>query len=445
MEKTSKKGPPLRAWIRDRMVFLAIIIFVFGAGAYIGSVQVFDHDSIWLHPVKEFSLLIAMIGVVSLGYELFIRELTFNEYKEALQEIVNPDAVRLGVNGIYKNRSELGQAVGFERLFKNVKKEVFIGGSSLLSISTGSRDLIREKVLNGINVKLLMMDPDSEVAQQIQSQQGQVKQTFINEIRTSILLLQKLQEEIEDQRQSSKGSMIIHTYDTIPSHSFISVDAQDSTGIIIADIGPYLGRNHQRPSMMVVSKKHGLYDHYRDLNDVMWKESKPLSLASEKPAGPKTKTQVFVSGPETEYYDRESESWASAPLCEVSDNWQGVKGSQWVWVRDKITLEEAKTGSQHKFRLNFDIPPGKAQTVNRAELFVRSDDTCHITVNDVSLKQEYGGAEYPQPFIINFDQYLQDGMNTVTFEVINYAMPNASNPEDNPSGLIYRLHLEMQE
>lgn len=172
MNKAPGKAPALKHWIRDRVVFLAITIFVVGASVYIAADMLFDHASIWLHPIKEFSLLISMIGVVSLGYELFLRELTFNEYKEALQEIVNPDAVRLGVRGIYKNRSELGSAFTFEKLFKDVKKEIFIGGSSLLSISTGSRDLLREKVLSGINVKMLIMDPNSEVVELITRQIG---------------------------------------------------------------------------------------------------------------------------------------------------------------------------------------------------------------------------------------------------------------------------------
>ena len=123
-----KSGVNIREWVRDRILFLAVGIFVIGAAAYISAGQVLDAHSIWLHPVREFALLISLIGVISLGYEVFLRELTFNEYKEALEEIVNPDAVRLGIHGFYKNRSELAQATSFESLFSNVKEEVFIGG-----------------------------------------------------------------------------------------------------------------------------------------------------------------------------------------------------------------------------------------------------------------------------------------------------------------------------
>ncbi|MEE9258641.1 MAG: hypothetical protein V3U37_03770, partial [Nitrospinaceae bacterium] len=163
MDKTNQKSIRMRTWIRDRVLFLAMMIFVTGAGLYMGAGKLIPHESIWLDPVKEFSLLMSMIGVVSLGYELFLRELTFNEYKAALEDIVNPHAVRLGIQGIYKDRSELGQAHTFQKLFKDVKHEIFIGGTSLLSISTGSRDLLKEKALSGINVKLLIIDPDSEI------------------------------------------------------------------------------------------------------------------------------------------------------------------------------------------------------------------------------------------------------------------------------------------
>jgi hypothetical protein len=444
MDKTNKKNLKARAWIRDRIIFLALLIFVAGAGLYISSGKLFAPDSIWLHPIKEFSLLISMIGVVSLGYELFLRELTFSEYKEALQDIVNPHAVRLGIQGIYKNRSEIGQAHTFQALFKEIKHEIFIGGTSLLSISTGSRNLLKEKVLSGTKVRLLVMDPESEIVEIITKQIGD-KATFKNEIKTSLLLLQSLQEEIAQADVPKKGTMTVHTYKTIPAHSFFSMDVNEQHGIIIADLGPYLGRNDQRPSMLLVNKKKGLYEHYRALNQALWQESIPLESEPQQLSGPKTKTQVFTSGKATQYYDVETDSWIKASLCELNGGWRGIQGSRWVWIRDQITLEEAKTGSQHQFRMQFDVPKNGAQSVKRAELYVRSDDTCHITVNDVSLKQEYGGAEYPNPFIIDFDQYLKEGTNTITFEVINYAKPDIESPEENPSGLIYRLHLEVPE
>ncbi len=445
MQKTSKGAPNIRQWVQDRIVFLAVVIFLIGGSAYISADKVFAPDSIWLHPVKEFCLLIALIGIVSLGYELFLRDLTFRQYKQALQEIVNPDAIRLGIQGIYKNRSELGQAESFEGLFKKVKREIFIGGSSLLSISTSSRELLREKVLGGVQVKLLLMDPDSPVVELI-TKQGKGKATFLNEIKTSLLLLQKLQNEIDmETGHPGKGQLIVHTYDIIPSHSFISVDAGDPSGMIVADIGPYLGRTTPRPSMVVINKKNGMYDYWQEMNNLMWNESKAALLKQAEPQAGKARTLVFTSGRETEFYDTSSENWRQASICEMAPTWRAIKGSQWIWVREHVTLEEAKTGSQNKFRVKFFLPLAKQVSVVRAELLLRSEDTCHITVNDVGLKQEYGGADYPDPFLVGIEKYIKPGENTVSFELICFAKPDAETPEDNPTGLIYRLHLEYRE
>ena len=443
MTKAVKSGGVnVRKWVRDRIVFLAMTIFVVGAGAYIGSEKVFDTHSIWLHPVREFSLLISLIGVISLGYEVFLRELTFNEYKEALEEIVNPDAVRLGIQGIYKNRSELAQATSFEDLFKNVKEEIFIGGSSLLSISTASRELIKEKVLSGIKIRLLLIDPNSPVVELI-TKQGGGKHTFLNEIKTSLLLLQKLHDEIQqDALPENKGKLIVHSYDNIPSHSFISIDPELSSGVIVADIGPYLGRSTPRPSMLVINKKKGMFDYWKEMNEVMWESSTSVDMDAADPIAAQTKTLVLASGIETEYFETDSEAWNKASICQMGSRWRAIKGSQWIWVREMVSLEEAKTGSQHKFRLMFDLPISNSSAIRQAGILLRSDDTCHISVNNVSLKQEYGGAEYPDPFLIDIQQFIRAGENTIKFELISYAQPDAKDPGDNPSGLIFRLHIE---
>lgn len=445
MLKKSKSGPNIRQWVHDRIVFLAVVIFVVGGSVYIAADHFLSPHNIWLHPIKEFSLLIALIGIVSFGYEVFLRDLTFRQYKQALQEILNPDAVRLGIHGIFKNRSELGSATSFEGLFKNVKREIFIGGSSLLSISTSSRELIKEKVLQGIDVKLLLMDPDSQVVELI-TKQGGGKHTFLNEIKTSLLLLQRIQDEIEETSgYPGRAKLTVHTYDTIPSHSFISVDSGDSSGVIVADIGPYLGRSTPRPSMMVGNKKNGMYDYWQEMNHLMWEKSKPVNLASAENLGAKTKTILLSSGRETNFYDTQSESWRPASITQMDPSWRAIKGSHWIWIRESATLEEAKTGSKNNFCVKFDIPQGKQESLVRAELLLRSDDVCHITVNDVGMNQEFGGSDYPDPFLIDIDRYITGGENAISFELVSFAKPNAESPEDNRTGLIYRLHIEYRE
>ena len=444
IEKMDGK-PNIREWVRDRILFLAVAIFVIGAFGYITSGKILSHDSIWLHPLKEFALLLSLIGVVSLGYELFLRELTFNEYKEALQELMNPDAVRLGIQGIYKNRSELGQNTSFDLLFQNVKKEIFIGGSSLLSISTASRELLKAKILEGVNVRLLLMDPHSPVVDLI-TKQGGGKATFVNEIKTSLLLLQKLQVELNElSGRPKKGTLEVQVYDVIPSHSFISVDDSEPDGQIIADIGPYLGRSLPRPSMKVVKKKNGMYDYWREMNRLMWEDGSPIDIENPNLLETGTRALVFASGRETECYNAENDSWQSAEISKMGSHWRSIKGSQWVWAREALSPEETKTGGKQKFRVRFEFPCERSDGLTRAELLVRADDECRITVNDFSLTDLYSGADYVDPFFIDIRKHVKCGDNEIQFELSNFAKPDASSQEDSVAGLIYRLHIEYRQ
>ena len=91
------------------------------------------------------------------------------------------------------------------------------------------------------------------------------------------------------------------------------------------------------------------------------------------------------------------------------------------------------------------VPNGTNVHILRAELFVRCDDYCRVGVNDVGLLQKFGGAEYPDPFIIDIGNRVLPGENIIEFEVNNFAKPIATVSEDNPTGLIYRLHVEYRE
>ena len=446
MSQLATENLSLKIWVRDRILFLALVIFFFGGAFYIGAGKFLDPQNEWLHPIKEFALLLSLVGVVSLGYELFLREMTFREYKDALEEIVNPDAVRLGIEGIYKNRSELGRSISFESLFRQVDKELFVGGSSLLSIVTSSAELLKKKVLSGVDVRLLLMDPSSYVVEII-TRQGQGRATFLNEIRTSLMLLQKISHEIDSEPgYSDRGKLIVHTYDCIPSHSFICLDEGSLKGKIVADIGPYLGRTTPRPSMVVANKKDGIYDYWKSMGDLMWQESKFFNLSRDDLFGTQTKALMFTSGANTEYYEKATDSWEKASICKMNKNWRSIKGSQWVWVSESAALEEIKTGTKKRFRLKINLPSDSSgEHIVRADLFLRSSDECRLNINDVSMNQAYGGASYPDPFIVDIGRYLKSGENKIYFELISFARPDAEETQDSLAGLIYRLQLEHRE
>ena len=81
----------------------------------------------------------------------------------------------------------------------------------------------------------------------------------------------------------------------------------------------------------------------------------------------------------------------------------------------------------------------------RADLFLRSSDECRLNINGAGMNQAYGGASYPEPFIIGVGSYLKGGENEISFELISFAKPDAEEVQDSLAGLIYRLHLEYRE
>ena len=192
-------------------------------------------------------------------------------------------------------------------------------------------------------------------------------------------------------------------------------------------------------------KRGGLFDQYQELAETMWKESRPVVSTSVSGSDQRTRALVLSSGSGTEVLDPANGKWGPSIIAKMNGRWKAVKGAQWVSFREEPTLESAITGGRYRFRQSFRLPRGKASEIVRGDLFVRADDTCHLTVNGKTIGQEFGGADFEDPFTVHLSEHLVDGENTVEFEVLNYAKPNASAPEDNPLGLIYRLHVEYPE
>ena len=76
----------LKTWVRDRIVFLAVIIFFFGGVFYIGAGKYLDPQNEWLHPIKEFALLLSLVGMPCNVESEHVKQLTFR-IKRTLPQI----------------------------------------------------------------------------------------------------------------------------------------------------------------------------------------------------------------------------------------------------------------------------------------------------------------------------------------------------------------------
>lgn len=438
MKKVKRDSINIKRWIKERIILVSVVIFTFGTIIYVG-VSFFPH-TVWLAPLKEFATILAFVGIVSLLYELFLREFTFEEYKMALEEVINPDAVRLGIKSIFKDRGELSRAISAEYLFRDAREEIYFGGSTLLSVSTAFREILKEKALQGINIRLLLLDPSSDIVSLIIKQQATNQVSFRNEIQTAIILLKKLKQEIEAETGfPERGSIIIHTTGRIPTHSFVAIDSHLPGGMIQADLHPYLGENLSRPSFYLLNKEDGLFQHIRRINEGNWKNSQPLP--TERDAGAEVKTLVLVSGREDYFYDSVENTWRPALPCTISSQWLGIKGALWVWRKELITLEETRSGCRETMRRSFDLPAAEEINISEANLYLRANSTCSFEINNKEYPEKFGGSDLPQPYMIDIVPYLVKGKNELRIKTTIFAKPMAQSEEENLPGVIYRLKL----
>lgn len=437
--KKSKKNPiNIKRWIKERIIFVSAVIFIIGVLFYVGA-SFFPH-TIWLAPLKEFSTILSFVGIVSLLYELFLREFTFQEYKSALEEVINPDAVRLGIKAIFKNRGELSRALPPEKIFRDAREEIYFGGSTLLSVSTAFRELLKEKILQGIKVRFLLLDPESEIVNLIIQQQKTNQVTFRNEIQTAIGLLKKLKKEIEEETGfPDKGSVDIHMSKMLPTHSFVAIDSHTPGGKIQADLFPYLGENLSRPSFYLHNKEDGLYQNILHMNEDIWGKSQPLP--NEQEVDSNIKTLVLVSGKEDLFYEQSGKKWKPAVPCTMSGDWLGIKGALWVWNKELIDLEEAHSGCKETLKRCFELPTNPETVITEGNLYLRACSTCSLEINHREYPEKFGGYDLPQPYMINITPYLVKGKNELLIKVANYAKPMVQAPEENLVGAIYRLEI----
>jgi len=138
-----------------------------------------------------------------------------------------------------------------------------------------------------------------------------------------------------------------------------------------------------------------------------------------------------------------------------------ISGATWIWeskyvedpqVRDSATFQKkfdlADAGNVRNIQLTFAVDNFYTVTLNGTPLasFAGSDDpsTGITTCNDAAET----GCSFDEPVTIDgsaVSDHLNDGVNTLEVEVTNEANTAATNFEDNPAGVAYRLTIDTRE
>ena len=158
--------------------------------------------------------------------------------------------------------------------------------------------------------------------------------------------------------------------------------------------------------------------------------------AMETPTEDRTK-ETFFSGTEwDQFWDGVADKWVPAKrYYPIHALWGNIEGATWIWLRECVTDEEAKTGGSVHHRRKFNVP----LRPRRLLMNILVDDRARVKVNDREVAEVLGCM---QPQSLDLLPYTVIGWNEITMEVINARGGPPASSKTNPTGVMYRIDVE---
>lgn len=116
----------------------------------------------------------------------------------------------------------------------NTVKEIWACGYTLISLIRENENYLRERLLDGCVIKLMIMDPKCEASIYLNERVTPRPGEFAADLSTSLAHLQEL---AANMKRNSKGKLELHLMTTVPSYSIVAVDPSKGSGWI--QIGLY--------------------------------------------------------------------------------------------------------------------------------------------------------------------------------------------------------------
>lgn len=131
-------------------------------------------------------------------------------------------------------------------------------------------------------------------------------------------------------------------------------------------------------------------------------------------------------------------SLVSAPHA----NWYVPSEGAWIWKDISTSNEDAANGTDELFTRTFEV----IGTPFDSTLTLAADNGYEVRVNGNLVCADAGEHNYENTVDCAVPaSYLQNGTNTITFEVTNIDHETANDPSNNPAGLYYKLVVNENE
>ncbi|MEQ9480858.1 DUF5919 domain-containing protein [Coleofasciculus sp. F4-SAH-05] len=233
MTRTSPDGfkASLERILKRYQGAIAIILFIIGLGLRILAID--KTDAFWKITGDLGTFLAAAIAIPFI-YESSIRAVDRQIFLSDLENTLEKKLTTTQTSSprVYEiGRLPLQQKVAF---LQEAKREVVQIGVALSSFTSyfeqrpfsECKQPVMELLQRGVNFKILILDPDSEIAKNYANDRGEPN--LVDKIRQSLITLSRLRDEFR--AASLPGSFELYLYSHFPYGNVIMVDPEEEDG-----------------------------------------------------------------------------------------------------------------------------------------------------------------------------------------------------------------------
>lgn len=228
--------------------------------------------------MTEIGIAAASSGIVGFIYEHLLRRELLDQVKVELAEVVDTDAMRLGVVEIYESRTRKSDRVKLPDVIREARREILFVGLGLYTIINEYRTYLEEAISRGCVVRFLIFNLPGPSAQLLNASlsAGDLTDNLSGAFKSVLAFVTK---------HAPTGNVSLRLFDVVPTFGCIGIDRDDGDGFMLIELNCYSSSGDQCPGFKLEKKPNGLFYNYNRQITALWESATAFDPAKSGPSG----------------------------------------------------------------------------------------------------------------------------------------------------------------